>query len=82
MKLLFNLSIVVFLSIFFFSCNENSDNIIHDLPIYTLDASDMVYPTNIMHFSQDFTNTALTDEFFSFANWKQILSFLFSGHQK
>ena len=62
MKLLFNLSIVVFLSIFFFSCNENSDNIIHDLPIYTLDASDMVYPTNIMHFSQDFYLAVKYDE--------------------
>lgn len=59
----------------------NLDFFIDDL-LQVFQHSNFPKKTNFMHFSQDLTKTALTDEFSSFANWKQILSFFVSGHQK
>ena len=59
----------------------NLDFFIDDL-LQVFQHSNFPKKTNFMHFSQDLPKTALTDEFFAFANWKQILTFLFSGNQK
>ena len=59
----------------------NLDFFIDDL-LQVFQHSNFPKKTKFMHFSQDLTKTALTDEFSSFANWKQMLSFLFSGKQK
>ena len=59
----------------------NLDFFIDDL-LQVFQHSNFPKKTNFMHFSQDLPKTALTDEFSAFANWKQILSFLFSGNQK
>ena len=59
----------------------NLDFFIDDL-LQVFQHSNFPKKTNFMHFSQDLSKTALTDEFSAFRNWKQILSFLFSGHQK
>ena len=59
----------------------NLDFFIDDL-LQVFQHSNFPKKTNFMHFSQDLPKNALTDEFSAFANWKQILSFLFSGHQK
>ena len=59
----------------------NLDFFIDDL-LQVFQHSNFPKKTNFMHFSQDLPKIALTDEFSAFANWKQILSFLFSGRQK
>ena len=59
----------------------NLDFFIDDL-LQVFQHSNFPKKTNFMHFSQDLPKTALTDEVSAFANWKQILSFFFSGHQK
>ena len=59
----------------------NLDFFIDDL-LQVFEHSNFPVTTNFMHFSHDLSETALTSEFSAFANWKQILSFLFCGHQK
>ena len=59
----------------------NLDFFIDDL-LQVFQHSNFPKKTNFMHFSQELPEISLTDEFSTFANWKQILSFLFIGNHK